>query len=130
MDTAALDQISLFADLTNEERAEIAASLRDVAVEPGAMLTVQGDNAWELFVILSGEAEVRRNGEVVRTVGPGDVLGEIGLLATGTRTASVVATSPMRLGAMFLREFNQLDRRLPGLARSLRTAMANRPRVS
>lgn len=130
MDTAALDQISLFADLTNEERAEIAASLRDVAVEPGAMLTVQGDNAWELFVILSGEAEVRRNGEVVRTVGPGDVLGEIGLLATGTRTASVVATSPMRLGAMFLREFNQLDRRLPGLARSLRTAMANRPWVS
>ena len=130
MDTAALDQIPLFADLTNEERAEIAASLRDVAVEPGAMLTVQGDNAWELFVILSGEAEVRRNGEVVRTVGPGDVLGEIGLLATGTRTASVVATSPMRLGAMFLREFNQLDRRLPGLARSLRTAMANRPRVS
>jgi CRP-like cAMP-binding protein len=130
VDSAALDEIPLFADLTADERAAVAASLRDVAVEPGTMLAVQGDNAWHWFLIESGSAEVRRHGSVVRTLGPGDVFGEIGLLATGTRTASVIATSPMRLGAMFMGEFNRLEARVPGLARALRAAMAGRPWVS
>jgi CRP-like cAMP-binding protein len=130
VDSAALDGIPLFAELTDADRAEVAACLRDVTVEPGEMLTVQGDNAWQLFVIESGEAEVRRDGEVVRTMGPGDVLGEIGLLATGTRTASVVATTPMRVGAMFLRDFKDLERRVPAVATSLRSGMADRPWMS
>ena len=130
MEPSALEDIPLFADLSPEERADVAASLRDVTVEAGEMLTVQGDNAWQLFVIQSGEAEVRRNGEVVRTAGPGDVLGEIGLIATGTRTASVVATTPMQLGAMFLRDFKQLERRVPNLVKSLRSGMESRPWVT
>ena len=130
MDSAALDNIPLFADLTSQERAEVAASLRDVSVDAGAMLAVQGDNAYQWFVIESGEAEVRRDDAVVRTLGPGDVFGEIGLLATGARTASVVATSPMRLGAMFMREFNQLEGRMPRLAKALRQTMAERPWTS
>jgi CRP-like cAMP-binding protein len=130
VDSAALENVPLFADLTDEERADVAACLSDVTVDTGAMVTVQGDNAWQFFVIQSGEADVLRDGEVVRTLGPGDVLGEIGLLATGTRTASVVATSPMRLGAMFLRDFKDLERRVPALARSLRGAMADKPWVS
>jgi CRP/FNR family transcriptional regulator, cyclic AMP receptor protein len=66
------------------------------------------------------------DGKVVRTLGAGDAFGEIGLLATGTRTASVVATSPMRLVAMFSRDFTRLERGLPGLAKSLRKRMAER----
>jgi CRP/FNR family transcriptional regulator, cyclic AMP receptor protein len=75
-------------------------------------------------VIEAGHADVSKDGELVRTLGPGDVFGEIGLLATGTRTASVVATSPVRLLAMFLRDFRRIERRLPGLAKSLRETMA------
>ena len=130
MDSAALNEIPLFADLTDGERAAVAASLRDITVEPGAALAVQGENAYHWFVIESGSAEVRRDGAVVRTLGPGDVFGEIGLLATGTRTASVVATSSMQLAAMFMREFKQLDARMPGLGRALRDAMADRPWIS
>jgi CRP-like cAMP-binding protein len=125
-----LDDVPLFAHLTDEERAEVAASLRDVTVDADSMLAIQGDNAYQWFVIESGTAEVLRDGEVVRTLGPGDVFGEIGLLATGTRTASVMATTPMRLGAMFLRDFKQLERRMPGLASSLREAMTDRPWAS
>jgi CRP-like cAMP-binding protein len=130
VDPADLNEISLFAGLTDEERAEIATCLREVTVEAGAMLAVQGDNAYQFFVIESGTAEVRRDGDVVRTLGAGDASGEIGLLATGTRTASVVSTSPMRLGAIFMRDFNQLEGRMPQLARSLREAMAERPWTS
>jgi CRP-like cAMP-binding protein len=126
MEPDRLDHVPLFAKLTDAERAEVAACLREVTVEAGTSLAVQGDNAWQLFVIEAGEAEVRKDGEAVRTLGPGDVFGEIGLLATGTRTASVVAITPMRLAAMFLREFKQLERGMPGLVKSLRESMAER----
>src|SRR5262249_44823165 len=80
-------------------------------------------------VIESGTAEVRQDGNVIRTVGPGDVFGEIGILATGSRTAFVVATSPVRLAALYIREFKQLERRMPQLTRALPQAMAaRRPR--
>lgn len=127
MDSAGLEEIPLFAGLTDEERAQVASALSEVTAEPGDMLAVQGDNAYQLFVIDSGEAEVRQDGELIRTLGPGDVFGEIGLLATGTRTASVVAASPMRLRAMFIRQFKDLERTMPQLASSLREAMSTRP---
>ena len=127
MDSAGLEDIPLFADLTDEERAQVASALREDTAEPGTMLAVQGDNAYQLFIIDSGTADVTQHGEVIRTLGPGDVFGEIGLLATGTRTASVVATSPMRLRAMFIRDFKDLERSMPQLASSLRDAMSERP---
>jgi CRP-like cAMP-binding protein len=121
-----LDQIPLFAAFTAEERAELAACLRELTIDAGTSLATQGENAYELFVIEAGGAEVRKDGEFVRTLGVGDVFGEIGLLATGTRTASVVARSPVRLVAMFAREFRQLERRMPALAKLLRETMADR----
>ena len=126
MDAARLAQIPLFADLTDDERAEVAACMREVTVDTGTTLATEGDNAYEVFVIEAGDADVHKGGEVIRKLGPGDVFGEIGLLATGTRTASVVATSPMRLVAMFSREYKQLEGRMPALARSLRETMAKR----
>jgi CRP-like cAMP-binding protein len=126
MDPARLAQTPLFADLTDEERAEIAACMREVNVDAGTTLATEGDNAYELFVIEAGDADVHKGGEVVRKLGPGDVFGEIGLLATGTRTATVVAASPMRLVAMFSREYKRLEDRMPSLAKSLRETMAKR----
>jgi CRP-like cAMP-binding protein len=126
MDAARLAQIPLFADLTDDERAEVAACMREVTVDTGTTLATEGDNAYEVFVIEAGDADVHKGGEVIRKLGPGDVFGEIGLLATGTRTASVVATSPMRLVAMFSREYKQLEGRMPALAKSLRETMAKR----
>src|SRR5262249_20850019 len=126
MDTAALAEIPLFAGLSDEERAEVAACMRDIEAEAGTTLTTQGDNAYQLFVIESGTAEVRQDGNVIRTVGPGDVFGEIGILATGSRTAFVVATSPVRLAALYIREFKQLERRMPQLTEALQKVMAER----
>ena len=77
-------------------------------------------------MIEAGDADVQKGGEVVRKLGPGDVFGEIGVLATGKRTASVVATSQMQLAAMFSREYKQLEARMPALAKALRETMAKR----
>jgi 5-deoxy-D-glucuronate isomerase len=114
MDAARLAQVPLFADLTDDERAEVAACMREVAVDPGTTLATEGDNAYELFVIEAGDADVQKGGEVIRKLGPGDVFGEIGLLATGTRTATVVATSPMRLARCSRASTSGSKTRCPG----------------
>jgi CRP-like cAMP-binding protein len=126
MESARLDQMPLFADLSSEEREKVAASMHEVEVEAGTQLATEGENAYELYVIEAGEAEVRMGGEVVRTLHEGDFFGEIGLLATGTRTASVVATAPIRLAAMFARDFRQVERKMPAVAQKLRATMAER----
>ena len=95
MEPARIARLPLFAELDDEQRAEIADCVREVEVAEGATLTTQGANAYEFFVIEAGQAEVRRDGEVIGSLQPGDVCGEIGLLVTGTGTASVVAVTPM-----------------------------------
>jgi CRP/FNR family transcriptional regulator, cyclic AMP receptor protein len=126
MDPDRLAGLPVFADLDDGQRAEIAACTREVTVEPGTTVAAQGDNAYEFFVIEAGEAEVRRGKEVIASVGQGDVVGEIGLLVTGARTASIVATTPMTLIAMFSREFKQIETRMPTIATSLRATMRER----
>jgi CRP-like cAMP-binding protein len=126
VDSERLKNLPLFAELDDAERADVAACARELTVEAGTTLTTEGEHAYELFVIESGEAEVRKAGELIRSLGPGDAFGEIGLLATGTRTASIVATTPMKLVAIFAREFKQLEARMPQIAEELRASMRER----
>jgi CRP-like cAMP-binding protein len=126
MDPERLKDLPLFAELDDAERADVAACARELTVEAGTTLTTEGEHAYELFVIESGAAEVRKGGDVIRSLGAGDAFGEIGLLATGTRTASIVATTPMKLVAIFSREFKQLESRMPQIAENLRASMRER----
>ena len=126
MDPERLAALPLFADLDDADRGEVAACTHEVSVAAGETVATQGDHAYEFFVIESGEADVRRGDGVIASVGAGDVIGEMGLLVTGTRTASIVATSPMTLVAMFTREFRRIEDRVPAIAERLRATMRER----
>jgi CRP-like cAMP-binding protein len=126
MDPDRLARLPLFAELSADELAEVAAAARAVSVAAGTTVADQGDNAYEFFVIESGTAEVRRDGELLAALTAGDVVGEIGLLVTGTRTAAIVATSPLTLVALFAREFRAIERRVPAIATSLRATIRDR----
>ena len=54
------------------------------------------------------------------------MVGEIGLLLTGTRTASIVATRPTTVVAMFTREFKRLEKQVPEMAERLRATVRER----
>ena len=115
-----LERFPLFAALDEEERELVAAAAEEVEVPVGEHLTREGDFGYQFFAIVEGRAEVRRDGQLVGELGPGDVFGEVALLITGRRVASVTALTPMRLVVLFQHQFLRLERRVPVLGKLLR----------
>jgi CRP/FNR family transcriptional regulator, cyclic AMP receptor protein len=126
MDARQLEGVSLFSGLSKRERETLARWTDQVSVPAGYALATEGQFAHEFFVIEDGSAEVTRNGERVDELGPGEFFGEIGLLETERRTASVAATTPMKLIVMFQREFAQMEHDLPAVADRIRSAIRAR----
>ncbi len=126
METARLAAIPLFADLAPTDLEAIAGVASEAEAEAGQALVTEGDFGHALYAIESGTADVSANGADLRSLGPGDVFGEIAVLASGRRTASVVATSPMRLIALFKPDVWRLERTAPEAAERLRALIAER----
>ena len=92
----------------------------------GQSLVSEGAAGYVFFVIAEGTAGVERDGVFLRELGPGDHFGEIAILDGGRRTATVVATSDVRILAMFGTELRRLEAELPDLADRIRTTMHDR----
>jgi CRP/FNR family transcriptional regulator, cyclic AMP receptor protein len=108
-----LAEIPLFAALGNRQLAEIAAVAAEAEAGEGETIATQGELGHALFAIESGTVEVSADGDLVATLGAGDVFGEIAVIAAGVRMASVVATSPVRLIGLSKRDVLALERRSP-----------------
>jgi len=126
VDVAKLDAIALFTGMTLDQRASIAQVCQELEVEDGTTLVEEGDFGFAAFAITSGTADVVSDGAVVRTLGPGDVFGEIAVLSGGRRTATVVATSRMRLITVLNRDLWRLERDHPDVAAALRATIDER----
>jgi CRP-like cAMP-binding protein len=126
VNVARLRAIPLFAPLADDELESLAAVVGELEVEDGTALASEGDFGHAFFAVEAGEAEVLRGDTVIATLGPGDVFGEIALLSSGRRTASVVAISPMRLLSVFKPDLWRLEREAPALAESLRETVRER----
>ena len=96
--TSDLKQVPLFSDLDNRQLKKLAARFRERTVGPGTKVTTEGEmSGVGFFVVASGEASVNVGGKDVGTIGPGDHFGEIALVSEAARTATVTATSELRL---------------------------------
>ena len=97
MDPDRLKAIPLFSSLSDKALDTVSVFSSETSVPTGKRLVHQGDYSYELIVIETGTADVIKGGEVIGSLGPGDVFGEMGMLSGGRRMADVVATSSMRL---------------------------------
>jgi CRP-like cAMP-binding protein len=121
VDTRRLAAFLDFANLPAEELDELAATMSEVEVQAGAKVITLDDYGTAIYFIEEGYADVLNDdGEATNALGPGDAFGEIGLLLTGQRTASVVAGTPMRLLSLSGQEFDRIRARVPEVERSLR----------
>jgi cAMP-dependent protein kinase regulator len=116
----------LFSSLSRDELERVARWTDEVEVETGHVLAEQGEIAHQFFLIEDGAAEVVKDGERIAELGAGDFFGEIGLLETERRTASVIATRPLKALVMFQREFKQMEREMPAVAARVRAAIRAR----
>jgi CRP/FNR family cyclic AMP-dependent transcriptional regulator len=103
--------------------AELADS---VEAFPGAVIIDQGRVGQECFVVLEGEATVHVGDDLVATIGPGTMIGEMALVDHRPRSASVIAATPMRLVAFDTADFKTLLTEMPKAHERVITTLAAR----
>jgi CRP-like cAMP-binding protein len=123
---SALARIPLFSGLDPEDLDAVAQIAREEEVPTGSVLIPEGEAGRQFFVLLHGQAEVRRNGQRLNTLGHGDFFGEISLLSDRPTTASVVASSTARVLVIAPRDFRQLLENLPLMQMKIVRALADR----
>jgi len=121
-----LRSVPLFGDLDSYDLAQVARWIEEVQARPGELLIEQGSMPYDLFVIEDGIVDVVKDGEPLATLGAGDVVGEIALLAQHRRMASVIARSPVRALALPVDALQELTAEMPELGDELRGLMERR----
>ena len=116
----------LFARLRRRELEQVAMIADEIDLAEGKEMTREGAPGREFFVILEGTADVRRDGETVNSLTGGDFFGEIALISEEPRTATVVATSPVRALVITARSFRRLMDESPEIRGSVDAAMHER----
>lgn len=121
-----LAQVRLFSACNKKELTLIGKTADEVRVPAGKVLCEQGKPGFEFYLILEGEATVRRNNKKVATLGEGGYFGELSLLTRMPRNASVEAATEMTVLVLGQREFSGLLDEVPGMAHKLLSSMADR----
>src|SRR4029079_5723456 len=118
---------SLFAACSKRELRLVAKLAKMRRVPRGTALLVEGEAGDEMLVFLAGSAAVvLRGGRKVATLGPGDVVGELGVLGRAPRSATVTTTVDSEVAIISRRALNRLLTDAPGFARKLLEALAER----
>jgi CRP-like cAMP-binding protein len=126
VDANRLVDIPLFADLSRDELERVGSWLDARYAHPGERICGEGSPGYSFFVIENGTAGVTSDGGATRTLGPGDFFGEIALVETGRRTATVTASSPLDFFVLWGGDFRLLEREQPRVAESIRRAVTDR----
>ena len=119
-------KVPLFARCSRAALKEIALLADEIDLNEGKEMTREGAPGREFFVLLDGTADVKKNRRRVNTLGPGDFFGEIALVSREPRTATVIATSPVRALVITDRSFRRLLDDAPQVQTKVMEAMAER----
>jgi CRP-like cAMP-binding protein len=121
-----LNRVPLFAGVSKRGMNEIAKIADEIDLPAGKELIREGDPGRQFFVLLDGEAEVRRQGSKVNTLGGGDFFGEIALVTERPTTASVTLTEPSSALVISRPAFRRLLLAEPGIQLQVLEALADR----
>ena len=123
-----LAAVPLFSACSKRDLQIVARHTEVVEVPAGTAVVEEGGKGDAFFFILAGEADVRRGGRTVATLGPGRFFGELALLDPAPRDATVVAVSPLTVGVLGARVFRAIVRDVPAMSGKLLRGMAQRLR--
>jgi aromatic-L-amino-acid decarboxylase len=123
--------LPLFAELAQNELEIVTSSARELRADSGETVIQRWHGSRHFYTILAGTVEISGDGEVLRELGPGDFFGELAALDWGAgfgyaRTATVTASSPLRLLVLPPAALAELVRRAPSVERRLRATARER----
>jgi CRP/FNR family transcriptional regulator, cyclic AMP receptor protein len=126
VDVSELKNIPLFAEVPDDKLLKVAtfASLES-AVE-GKVIIREGGQANAFYAIEDGTVKVERDGQHVADLGPGDVFGEQALLEKSERSATVTATSPVRMIKIDHWEIPRMRQAMPEVVEELQRKVQER----
>jgi CRP-like cAMP-binding protein len=125
----ALADVSLFSLCSKRELRLVAKLARTQLVPNGTTLLVEGEVGEEMLALLAGSAVVERGGRKIATLGPGDAVGELGVLSRAPRNATVTTSADSEVAIIGRRALNRLLADAPGFSRKLLEALADRVRA-
>lgn len=123
IDPARLANVPLFGGLTDREISAIAEKLEERGADPGTHLSSEGGAGYFFFVVEQGAAVVTRGDQTLATFGHGDFFGEGAIFRARRRTATVTATEPTVVFAMFGADFAKLVADIPELHARIEAAL-------
>jgi CRP-like cAMP-binding protein len=123
-----LKRTPLLAGLGRKDLEEVGRLADEVDLKADHVLMREGDLGREFFVIVEGLVRIDKGGRVIRTMGPGEFVGDIALVTERPRTATATTETPCRLLVLGHREFHQLMDQYPSIRLSVLESMAMRLR--
>jgi CRP-like cAMP-binding protein len=126
LDVSLLKTIPLFAEVPDEQLRKIAPFAETDEFAEGQVVVKEGGYSNHFFAIEEGTAQVDRDGEHIGDLGPGDVFGEQGLLEKQERSATVTATSRLRVIKIEHWELSRMRKTMPEVVEELRRKVAER----
>jgi CRP/FNR family transcriptional regulator, cyclic AMP receptor protein len=126
MEAERLKKIDIFSSLSDDELETLANFAEETSVEKGKKLTKKGQHSYQLFAIEDGEVEVRRDGDKVASLGPGDVVGETGVVGRGLRNADVVATNDVKAIFFTQDQVKKMRKEVPEVGEKLERILQER----
>jgi CRP-like cAMP-binding protein len=111
-----LKRAPLFSGCSKTELGALALTADEIDLRSGSVLTKEGQPGREFFVLIDGSVRVTRNGKKLADLGPGDWFGEIALITEAPRSATVTATSPVRVLVITDRAFRRVVQAMPSIA--------------
>jgi len=126
VDVSQLKRVPLFADVPDESLAKIAPFTKVDEFAPGRAVVKEGGYSNDFYVIVEGTAKVERDQEHLADLGAGDVFGEQGLLEKQARSASVIATSDLRVIKIEHWELSRMRKSMPEVVDELQRQVEQR----
>ena len=123
-----LRRVPLFTGVKPKELKKLDRRMTERTFNEGDTITTQGESGIGFFVIEDGNATVSIGGKIIRTLGPGEHFGEVALIDSGPRSATIVATTDLRCRAMSAWEFKPFVEEHPEVAWALLETLVGRLR--
>lgn len=125
-----LSRVPIFESCSPEQIGSILAVAQEHTYGPGQIIVTQGTPGQAFYLIIAGRVAIERDGLPLGAFGPGDFFGEMSLLDSAPRSATIRAIDETHCLMLSSWDFKSLIERMPAIAIRLLEVLSRRLRVA